>query len=549
MSVFIEPLRDFLGQHHLLLLFMTMGLGYLLSHIQVAGISLGVASVLFVGLAFGAWEEGRLVLPEIVGQLGLVLFVYTIGLQAGPSFFRLFRKRGLQMSLLALFAVALAGGVTWMAMLIFGIHPAVAVGLFCGGTTNTPALAMITETLHGTPFAEMPAVGYSIAYPLAVLLPILLAQLLAWSSKVDLSQEALRADSETGVQPAAEAANFCVQQSQLFGKRLDKTSLARGGLKVSRIQREGEVLLAHPQTILQAGDILHIVASKHEFEHLEQEVGTRQTLPGPESSRSKLDFRRMVLTNPELVGKTLGATRLEEIWEIVITRLRRGDVDFVPSADTILEKGDRLRVVAAAEKMPALTRLFGDSLRSLAETDFVSLSLGIFLGMLIGELVLPLPGQAELKLGMAGGILIVSLILGWIGRTGPIIWNIPLEVNMTFRQLGLMLFFASVGLRSGAFFVKALHEQGLILLLTGAVITLVATAILLLIPYLLFRWDWISTTGTLAGGQTQPAILAFVNQKVTSEAANIAYVGIMPAAMIAKILLAQFLLVLASIYL
>lgn len=541
MSTPIELLKDFLAHHSLLMLFLTIGLGYLLSRLEFAGISLGVAAVLFIGLALGAWEEGKFILPEIVGQLGLLLFIYPIGLQSGPAFFRLFRKRGLHMLVLAIIAIGLAALLTILAVKFLHISPAIAVGLFCGGTTNTPALALVSESLNQTPQATQPAVGYSIAYPLAVVIPILLAQTLIWLQKLNLPKEAAKADQAAGAHPQAASANFQLEKDDWNGKPIEATELSLSGVKVSRIQRGESILLAQPQIRLKKGDILHIVASEAELDRFEKIIGPRIQLAGPEASRKTIDFRRIVLTNPEFIGKNLKETRLEQDWEIVVTRLRRGDIDFVPSDETILERGDRLRIVAPTAKMGALSQLLGDSQRSLAETDFVSLSLGILLGILLGEVVLPL-GEINLKLGMAGGTLIVALILGWMGRLGPIIWNQPLEVNMTFRQLGMMLFFASVGLRSGGAFVKALQSQGPLLLLTGAGITLGASLVMLVGAYLILKWDWVTTTGTLAGGQTQPAILAFVNQRIGSEAANIAYVGMMPAAMILKIMMAQILL-------
>lgn len=546
MILSIEFLKDFLANHSLLMLFLTIGLGFLLSRIEVAGISLGVAAVLFVGLALGAWEEGKFVLPEIVGQLGLLLFIYPIGLQSGPSFFRLFRKRGLQMLLLAMVAVGVAALLTGLAVKFLHISPAIAVGLFCGSTTNTPALALVSESLHLTPQAAQPAVGYSIAYPLAVIIPILLAQTLIWLQRLNLPKEAEKAEKAAGSHPQAASANFQLESLVWEGKLLSSTELFKPGVKVSRIQRGKEILLASPQSRLKTGDIIHIVASETELNRLEKLLGPRVHLAGPETSRQTIDFRRMVLTNPELIGKSLKETRLEQDWEVVVTRLRRGDIDFVPSDETVLERGDRLRIVAPTEKMGALTQLLGDSQRSLAETDYVSLSLGILLGILLGEVVLPI-GEVHLKLGMAGGTLIVALVLGWMGRLGPIIWNQPLEVNMTFRQLGMMLFFASVGLRSGSAFLAALQSQGPLLLLTGAGITLGASLVLLIGAYLILKWDWVTATGTLAGGQTQPAILAFVNQRIGSEAANIAYVGMMPAAMILKIVVAQLLLWLTTV--
>lgn len=539
----MQNFQQFLAGHPLMLLFVTIGLGYLFNQIQFRGLGLGLAAVLFVGLGLGAWGNGQFVLPELVGQLGLLLFIYPIGLQAGPAFFRLFRHRGLEICTLASIAVGLAAVCSWFCWKTMGFDAAVAVGLFCGGTTNTPALAMVTESLRGTEQASLPAVGYSIAYPLAVLIPIVLAQLILVFGKVDLKAETRRAEQASGGRKPAQSINLRLENPAWSGRAIKETALAQIGVKLSRIQRGGQQVLASPETILHQGDILHIVASSDLFAQLKHDIGPEILTPGPEANRETYDFRRMMLTNPQLVGKTLAETGIEKDLELVVTRVRRGDVDFVPNEQTVLERGDRLRVVAPPEKMPAISQIIGDSLRALSETDFASLSLGILLGMLLGELPIPVPG-GSIKLGLAGGALIVSLCLGWLGRSGPIIWHLPQEVNLTFRQLGLMLFFAAVGLRSGAPFVQALQTQGIQLLFAGALITLVSTGILLIGSLFVFRWDWVTATGTLAGGQTQPAILAFAERLAPSEATQIAYVSMMPAAMILKILLAQFLLTL-----
>ncbi|MEZ0371557.1 MAG: aspartate:alanine exchanger family transporter [Candidatus Sericytochromatia bacterium] len=541
MASALAYLHTLLAAHPMMLLFLTIGLGYLLNQLQFRGLGLGLAAVLFVGLGLGAFGGGDFVLPELIGQLGLLLFIYPIGLQAGPAFFRLFRRRGLQICGLAGLATGLAAGLCWLAWRLLGLEPAVAVGLFCGGTTNTPALAMVTESLRGTPQAALPAVGYSIAYPLAVLIPILLAQLILVLSKADLGAETRRAEQASGGRKPAHAVNLRLDNPAWSGFCVADTPLSRPGIKLSRIQRGEEQVLAGPDTQLHLGDVLHVVGAAEQLRALESEIGAVLANPGPEASRETLDFRRMLLTNPELVGKTLAETGLEKDGELVVTRVRRGDVDFVPGDATVLERGDRLRIVAPVEKMPAISKLVGDSLRALSETDFASLSLGILLGLLLGELQIPLPG-GSIKLGLAGGSLLISLLLGWAGRIGPIVWNLPMEVNLTFRQLGLMLFFAAVGLRSGAPFVQALQTQGLQLLLAGAVITLVSAGTLLLGALTLLRWDWVTATGTLAGGQTQPAILAFAERLAPCEATQIAYVSIMPAAMLLKILLAQLLL-------
>lgn len=536
-----DELRAMLAAHPLMLLFLTIGLGYLLSRLEFRGLGLGLAAVLFVGLGLGALGGGAFVLPELLGQLGLLLFIYPIGLQAGPSFFRLFRRRGLQLLALAGAATGLAAGLCWLMAGLLGLEPAVAAGLFCGGTTNTPALALISERLHGTPAASLPAVGYSIAYPLAVLIPILLLESVRWLGHADLDSETRRAEAAAGGRQPARSINLRLENAAWVGLPLSETPLCAPGLKLTRVQRGETQILPGSDTRLQLGDLLHVVGERELLLGLEGKIGSSTEEPGPELSRETFDFRRIVLTNRRYVGKRLADTGLEAEYGLVVARLRRGDVDFVPSDDTVLERGDRLRIVAPAGKLPEIGKVLGDSLRALSETDFASLSLGVLLGLLIGELPIPVPG-GTLKLGLAGGCLLVSLLLGRLGRTGPIVWSLPLEVNLTFRQLGLMLFFAAVGLRSGAPFVTALQTQGPQLLAAGALISLASAGTLLLGSLALLRWDWVTAAGTLAGGQTQPAILAFAERIAPSEAAQIAYVAIMPAAMVFKILLAQLLL-------
>ena len=241
---------------------------------------LRLAAVLFVGLGLGAFGGGDFVLPELIGQLGLLLFIYPIGLQAGPAFFRLFRRRGLQICGLAGLATGLAAGLCWLAWRLLGLEPAVAVGLFCGGTTNTPALAMVTESLRGTPQAALPAVGYSIAYPLAVLIPILLAQLILVLSKADLGAETRRAEQASGGRKPAHAVNLRLDNPAWSGFCVADTPLSRPGIKLSRIQRGEEQVLAGPDTQLHLGDVLHVVGAAEQLRALESEIGAVLANPG-----------------------------------------------------------------------------------------------------------------------------------------------------------------------------------------------------------------------------------------------------------------------------
>lgn len=537
----LDFLRDFLSQNIIALLFLTIGFGYLLSKIELKGVGLGVASVLFVGLAVGAFGEGRFKVPDVVGQLGLLLFVYTVGLQSGPGFFRILRQRGISLTLLAIISICGVAFVAAVCASLFSLNGAILVGMFCGSLTNTPALAAATEAIGDHPDASMIAVGYSVVYPLAVVLPILISLSIASLWKIDIARETVRAEEAAGTKTEAPVGkNFLLHHSNLVGKTVREALLVPFGVRVSRIKRGDTIFVGVADTVLQQGDVLRVVGSEEAVLRAGQAIG-QETTESPEAERKQVDYRRILLTNSSLIGKKLKELDLENTWGALVTRIRRGDVDFFPTDETILERGDRLRVVAPADRIADLTKYLGDSAKALSETDYLSLSLGILLGIGIGQIPIHL-GDFELKLGLAGGALLVSLVLGYLGRTGPLIWDLPLEIDATFRQLGLVLFFASVGIKSGAQFADAVSGQGLLLISIGALLTFMSASLFLIGTMWILRLDWVTATGTLAGGQTQPAILSFIGKLANSEAPNIAYSAVFPTAMILKILLAQALL-------
>ncbi len=539
--VVFDLLRDFLSQNTIALLFLTIGIGYLLSKLEVKGVGLGVASVLFVGLAVGAFGEGRFKVPDVIGQLGLLLFVYTVGLQSGPGFFRILRQRGMSLTLLAIVSIGIVAIVAALCSMLFSLNGAVLVGMFCGSLTNTPALAAATEAIGSHPDAPLIAVGYSVVYPLAVVLPILLSLLIASLRKVDVKRETARAEEAAGTKTETPLGkNYVLKNAHLVGKTVREALIEPFGVRISRIKRGNDIFVGVANTVLQQGDVLRVVGSLTSVDAAGEAIG-EETAESPEAERKQVDFRRILLTNSSLIGKRLKELDLENTWGAVVTRIRRGDIDFFPNDDTILERGDRLRVVAPTDRIADLTKYLGDSAKALSETDYLSLSLGILLGIAIGQIPIQI-GDFELKLGLAGGALLVSLVLGFLGRTGPLIWDLPLEIDATFRQLGLVLFFASVGIKSGAQFANAISGQGLLLISIGALLTVTSGLLFLVGSMWILRLDWVTATGTLAGGQTQPAILSFIGKLANSEAPNIAYSAVFPTAMILKILLAQTLL-------
>ena len=523
-----------LRENPLLLLFLVAALGFVLGRVRIKGVAPGVAAVLFVGLAASAWDAA-LRLPEIVPQLGLALFVYTIGVSSGPGFFASFRTRGLRDAGMALGMVSFGAALTVAAAKLFGLSSATAAGLFAGAVTNTPALAAVIQQLRETGASEAalnaPVVGYSLAYPGGVLGVILV-----------IAFTARRKDDKAGAStpPAARRIEVCtarVTSEQAIGTPAEAlVKHQRWGVVLGRLRRHGHVQLVDDLCVLQRGDLITVVGHPDDVERAVAYLGER----APESlelDRSVIDYRRVFVSNAAVVGRPLRELGLQESLGAVVTRVRRGDVELLADDDFTLELGDRVRVVAPRERMDAVSRFFGDSFRALGEVDVLTFGLGVALGLALGALPIPAPG-GSFRLGAAGGPLVMGLILGRVGRTGALVWSMPFGANLTLRQLGVVLFLAGVGTRAGAAFADTVRSGGALKgMLVGLVVTIAVTAGTALAgarmglskPVLL---------GAISGVQTQPAALAFACEQA-GERPNEGYTAVFPIAMIAKILVAQ----------
>lgn len=533
----------------ILLLSIVSAIGYVLGRIKIAGVSLGVSAVLFVGLAFGALDP-NLKLPEIVYLLGLVIFVYTIGLSSGPGFFVSLQRKGLRDNLLVLGVLLVAALLAGAARLVIGVSAPVAAGIFAGSLTNTPALAGAIEQLKRRASGALsdevlaePVVGYSVTYPMGVLGMILAIYVLQRVWKVDYAAEAR---SFPELSPGSERLinrTVRITQPGVAGRTIGELVRAnRWNVVFSRIQHDGHMSLATTDVPLHLNDLVSVIGAPEEIERVVTALG--EVVPeGLDLDRHTLDFRRVFVSNPEVVGRRLRDLDLPRTHGAIITRLRRGDVDILPHGDTVLELGDRVRIVTRRDNLDEVSRYFGDSYRSLSEVDVVSLGLGLTLGLLVGMIPIPLPGGGAFTLGFAGGPLIVALVLGWLERSGPIIWSLPYSANLTLRQMGLIMFLAGVGTRSGYSFVSTLVQGGgFAIFLIGAGITAFAALSLLFVGHKLLKIPMGLCIGLLAGMQTQPAVLAFASEQTRNDMPNIGYATVYPLATIAKIILAQVLI-------
>ncbi|AKK09264.1 transporter [Corynebacterium testudinoris] len=537
MNIFVES--------PLLALLVIMAVGLLLGRVRIFGFRLGVAAVLFVGLVMAAIEPA-IQIPSLIYIVGLSLFVYTIGLESGHDFFANFRSKGLRNNLLAVIAFAVISAATYGLVKLFSLHGVTGTGMFTGALTNTPAMAAVVEALPTiyTDAGELksvealPLVAYSLAYPLGVLLVILTIAFLGKLWKVDYDQEAL----EQGV---------AVQElytRRILVRRDDLHAIAELpedlnlSVIVSRLERDGEQRIPSQSAWAKQGDILSVVGTEEELERAAELLG--EALPGDPFHGHDLDYRRIFVSNNDLVGIPLAKLR-PQLSGLLITRVRRGDHDMIATPDTILQLGDRVRVVSAHNRMGKVTRLFGDSYRRLSDVNLFPLVAGLAIGVAVGMIAIPIPGGAELKLGSAGGPLVVALILGAIGRTGKIVWQVPYGANLALRQMGITLFLAAIGTTAGAGFRDALSDPvSLSIIAAGGLVTLILSVFVMVVGYKIMKLSFGETAGVLAGIQTQPAVLAYLSDTAKNELPAMGYTSVYPVSMVLKIIAAQVLLIL-----
>ncbi len=511
-----------------------MAVGLLLGRIRIFGFRLGVAAVLFVGLAF-ATIEPDITIPPLIYVIGLSLFVYTIGLEAGPGFITSLRSTGVRNNGLALGAIAATTAAAWALITLFDVNAATGAGLLTGALTNTPAMAAVVESLPAE-LEGFPVVAYSLTYPLGVLMVILSIAVLSSVFKVNHAKE-------------AEEAGVAIKE--LYGRRLkvirdDLPAITNipglFGLHViiSRVERDGEQFIPEEGDRAEPGDIFTVVGDEDELARAEKLIG--DILPGDPYSGEELHFRRIFVSNEDMVGTPLHRLR-QRFNGMLITRIRRGDTDLVAEPEMTLQLGDRVRVVAPADRIDEATRTLGDSYKRISDFNIVPLAVGLALGIFAGMIEFPLPGGAALKLGNAGGPLMVALVLGALGRTGPLVWQVPYGANLALRQLGITMFLAAIGTTAGAGFRTALSDPAsLLIIAVGAVLTLLISLIVLIVGHRILGIPFGEAAGILAGTQTHPAVLSYVSESTRNELPAMGYTSVYPISMVGKIIAAQVLL-------
>jgi putative transport protein len=530
-------------------------LGLALGSVKVRGVSLGVAGALFVGILFG--QVGWNIDPEVrpfVQDFGLILFVYAIGMQVGPGFLTSLRRQGLPLNLLAAGVVLSGAGLTVGLCHLLGIDLAAGVGLFAGATTNTPALGAAQEALKEIPNlaagrAGLPALGYAVCYPFGILGIILTMLLVRAVGRVNSKDEltAFRTAQRAG-QESLKRMNLLVDNPNLDGLALRLIpGLKELGVVVSRIKKAGsaQVTTVRADTVLNRGDTVLVVGTATNLKKL-------QVIVGQESSANLLEVpghivsQRVVVTHKEVLGQTLRQLALDHVYGVTATRLTRADLEITVNADLRLQFGDMLQLVGTEAAIEKAAAALGNSVHELNHTRLIPMFLGIALGVLAGSYPLHFSNMpAPVRLGLAGGPLVVAIALSRIGRIGPLLWYVPANANVLLREFGIALFLSCVGLRSGANFLDTLlRGDGFLWTIVGAIITLVPLFLASLVGRKLMKMNFLNLCGLLAGSMTDPPALAFANTVSGNDAPSVAYATAYPLTMLLRILVAQLLVLL-----
>ncbi|EFJ9017173.1 putative transporter [Escherichia coli] len=531
--------------------------GLFIGNVKFRGVGLGIGGVLFGGIIVGHFvsQAGMTLSSDmlhVIQEFGLILFVYTIGIQVGPGFFASLRVSGLRLNLFAVLIVIIGGLVTAILHKLFDIPLPVVLGIFSGAVTNTPALGAGQQILRdlGTPMAMVDQMGmsYAMAYPFGICGILFTMWMLRVIFRVNVETEAQKHEStRTNGGALIRTINIRVENPNLHNLAIKDVPILNGDKVIcSRLKREETLKVPSPETVIQLGDLLHLVGQPADLHNAQlvigQEVDTSLSTKGTD-----LRVARVVVTNENVLGKRIRDLHFKERYDVVISRLNRAGVELVASSDISLQFGDILNLVGRPSAIDAVANVLGNAQQKLQQVQMLPVFIGIGLGVLLGSIPVFVPGfPAALKLGLAGGPLIMALILGRIGSIGKLYWFMPPSANLALRELGIVLFLSVVGLKSGGDFIHTLVDgEGLSWIGYGALITAVPLITVGILARMLAKMNYLTMCGMLAGSMTDPPALAFANNlHPTSGAAALSYATVYPLVMFLRIITPQLLAVL-----
>jgi len=551
MFQWMEILAPGLVAQAVLALSIVAAVGLALGSIGFRGIRLGAAGVLFVGIFFGQLGmhlDERIL--EFVRDFGLILFVYTIGLQVGPSFFPSLRRQGLQLNVLAAAIVLLGGLIAACLRVVFRLSIPAVAGIFSGATTNTPSLAAAQAVLQGfkgqsSSNTDLLGMAYAVAYPFGIFGIILTMLLIRNVFRINPEAEAIAKNIEAESDDRTpEHIDLDVTNPNVNGLVLRDVPFAlESGIVFSRLYSNGSVHVPGEDSVIHLGDVVRVVGPKTKLLEFEKIIGLKSAID-LKTVPSELTTERLYVTKRSVLGRSLGELNFEHLYGAVVTRVTRAEVEFAARDDVRLQFGDLLFVVGAKGGVTKVADLIGNKPKALDDPHVLPVFVGILLGVVLGSIPIVLPGiPAPVRLGLAGGPLIVALALSQIGGAGPLIWYLAPGANFVLREIGIVLFLACVGLKSGSRFLEVLISgSGVYWMLAGAFLTLLPLLLVGFVARITFKLDFPTICGVLAGSMTDPPALAFAGTINKSDQPLVAYAAVYPLAMILRVFVIQILI-------
>lgn len=522
---------DSLLSSSIFVLFVIIALGFIVGKINIKGITLDVSAVIFVALLFGHFG---IVVPAELGNFGMTLFIFAIGIQAGPGFFSTFRSKGKTLSVIATVVVLTAGVVALGMKYLFNLNSADTTGLLAGALTSTPGLATARE-ISG----DNAAIAYGIAYPFGVLGVILFVKLLPKILRINIRDEEQKLDEkQKALYPTIISGAFRVTNALVIGRALRDIRLRLNtGAVISRIVRGNESIVPDADTVLEEGDLIKAVGTASSLEKVGKMVGER--IEGELPFGSNVELQTGLVTSKGLVNRTLGSLNLQQNFGCTVTRVRRSGIDLAPSPSLSLKFGDKLTLVGRKDSMSEVLQLLGNEGKRISDTDFLPIALGIALGILVGNISLSFGNSFVFSFGLTGGILLTALVLSAVGKTGPVIWTMSSPANQLLRQLGLLLFLANVGTAAGEKLVETFVQSGWSLFIGGFFITLLPMIVATFVARSVYKINLLDLLGTLTGGMTSTPGLAAADSMTDNNAVSVAYATVYPVAMVLLIICIQ----------
>lgn len=539
--------------HSILLIAGVIFIGILLGKVKIAGISLGMTWILFVGIIlshFGMRMDGHAL--HFLKEFGLILFVFSVGLQVGPGFFSSFKKGGMTLNLLAAIVVVLGVAVTYIIYKITGLDATIMVGILSGAVTNTPGLGAAQQAyfdMTGNEGAQI-AMGYAVAYPLGVVGIILAIIFVRYIFRIHLDKEAEDLERKMGAKAShATHVSILVQNPGLIGKEIREVSgLINKKFVISRVlSSEGALEVATSNTRLQENDRLFVIIEEQNVEAIVAFLGKKIEMNQADWDQidEHMISRRILITRSEINGKTLGQLHLRGGFGVNVTRVNRAGVDLVASPALELQMGDRVTVVGSEKNIANVEKCLGNSLRRLREPNLVPIFLGIVLGILLGSIPFVFPGIPQpVKLGLAGGPLIVAILISRFGAHFKLVTYTTMSANLMLREIGISLFLACVGLDAGTGFVETVVNGGYAWIGYGFIITFVPLMIVGLIARMVYKINYFVLMGLIAGSTTDPPALAYANSIAGNDMPAVGYATVYPLTMFLRVLTAQMLVLL-----